>query len=172
MARSLTSSDKSANKLLAARDQRQDALARALSKGCQATVFLALNIPGPEKMPSGAQELFLWALEQLEKGFSDVVTFEKGSDALGHYAIMGTNKAPIEAKEHCMALETMNPSARLIDLDVYSGNGDQIDRKSLGFPGRSCLVCSEEAVECMRLKRHLPNEVICKVHELLARFRP
>ena len=172
MARSLTLSDKSANKLLAARDQRQDAFARALSKGCQATVFLALNIPGPEKFPSGSQELFLWALEEMEKSFSDVMTFEKGSDALGHYAITGTNKAPIEAKEHCMALETRNPSARLIDLDVYSGNGDQIDRKSLGFPARSCLVCSEEAVECMRLKRHLPHEVICKVHELLARFRP
>ena len=172
MARSLTLSDKSANRLLAARDQRQDALVRALSKGGQATVFLALNIPGPEKMPSGSQELFLWALEEMEKSFPDLMTFENGSDALGHYAITGTNKEPIEVKERCMALETRHPSARLIDLDVYSGNGDQIDRKSLGFPARSCLVCSEEAVECMRLKRHLPNEVICKVHELLARFRP
>jgi holo-ACP synthase len=172
MARSLTLSDKSASSILRARDRRQEALARALSRGFQATIFLSLNIPGPEKIPSGSKDLFLWALEKLQECFPDVTTYKKCSDALGHYSIMGVDRSPIEVKEHCMGLEIRNPSARLIDLDVYSANGVQIDRKSLDFPARPCLVCREDAVECMRLQRHLLNEVISKAHELLARFKP
>jgi holo-ACP synthase CitX len=171
MARSLTLSDKSANKLLAARDQRQDALAQTLSKGFQATVFLALNIPGPEKKPAGTHGLFLWSFEAIRDSFPELVILDQGSDALGDFAIMGVDCAATEVKMRCMALESLNPSARLVDLDVYAQNGQQIDRKLLGFAARQCLLCPETAVECMRSKRHLPDQVISKVHELLARFR-
>lgn len=172
MARSLTLSDKSASKLLSARDRRQEALGQALSQGFQSTVFIALNIPGPDKNLSGAHELFFWALEAMQQCFPGLTNLESGSDALGDYAIIGVNQAPVEVKRQCMALENAHPAARLIDLDVYSGSGAQVDRKSLGYPARPCLVCSEEAVECMRVQRHSPNEVIAQAHELLAPFRP
>ena len=172
MARSLTLSDKSASKLLSARDGRQDALVQALSQGFQSTIFLALNIPGPDKKLSGSHELFLWALAEMLTRFPGAVSHANGLDALGDYAIMGVNQASVEVKKHCMAIESINASARLIDLDVYSENGKQVDRKSLGSPARPCLVCSEDAVECMRLQRHFSPEVISKAHELLTPFRP
>ncbi len=52
-----------------------------------------------------------------------------------------------------------------------SAEGVQIDRGSLGLPGRACLVCSRAAVECIRAKRHSFNEVIGNVDALLAHFR-
>jgi holo-ACP synthase len=166
------SSDKSAIKLLSARDGRQDDLAHALSQGFPSSIFLSLNIPGSDKTLSGTHALFLWALAELREQFPDQKSLESGADALGDYAIIGVNQAPSVVKQHCMLLEAAHPAARLIDLDVYSENGKQVDRKSLGFSARPCLLCHEAAVDCMRVQRHLLDEVIRKTHELLAPFRP
>lgn len=110
-------------------------------------------------------------LDALSAGFPDLLVFTKTHDVLGPYAIMALAIDPSEAKRQCIALETMHPSSRLIDLDVYDANGNQVDRKSQGLPARSCLVCGLPAVECIRFKRHAYDEVIGKVHELLAHFR-
>ena len=95
---------------------------------------------------------------------------EKSFDALGPYAIIALQTDPRAAKQHCIALETGHPAARLIDLDVYSAAGEQIDRASLGLAARPCLVCRSPAVDCIRLKRHTLDEVIAKTHELLRSF--
>lgn len=109
-------------------------------------------------------------LDEFSLTFPGLLQPEKYYDVLGPYAIMAFEMDPLEAKKHCIALETSNPSARLIDLDVYSAQGNQIDRASLGFPARPCLVCQCPAVDCIRLKRHSPVEVIAKTHALLSSF--
>jgi holo-ACP synthase CitX len=168
----LTPLEKFATSVLEAKDSRQAILSQILSKGYHpAIVFLSLNIPGSEKAPPGSEALFCWILGELSEAFPGLVILEKACDALGPYAIIDLDTDPEEAKKRCMALETNHPSARLIDLDVYSREGYQIDRKSLGFPSRPCLVCTQPAVECIRVKRHTVNEVIGKTHELLAHFR-
>ena len=171
MVRSLTSSDKFVRSLLDARDGRQDALSAILREGHPSTVFLSLNIPGSEKTPPGSEALFLWMLGEFSRRFSAQTLRRQTIDALGPYAIMALGVDPVEAKTGCVELETGHPSARLIDLDVYSAEGIQIDRGSLGLPGRACLVCSRAAVECIRAKRHSINEVIGNVDALLAHFR-
>lgn len=168
---SLTLSDKSVRKLLDARDKRQDALSQTLSEGHSTTLFLSLNIPGIEKSPPGSEAIFFWMLGELTISFPGLVMPGITWDLLGPYAIMALNGEPVEAKKRCINLETSHPSARLIDLDVYSKVGVQIDRASLGFPGRPCLVCKQSAVECIRVKRHSLAEVIGKAHALLAHFR-
>jgi holo-ACP synthase len=167
----LTLSDKSANNFLEARDRRQDALSQALSKGCSATLFLSLNIPGHEKTPPGSEALFLWVLDNLAENFPGRLCLAKTQDDLGPYAILALDVEPREAKKRCVILESVHPSARLVDLDVYDINGQQIDRRKLGLSGRSCLVCRQPAVECIRVKRHSFDEIIGKVHELLTYFR-
>lgn len=168
---SLTSSTRSSRNYLEARDSRQDALAQALSSGHPATLFLSLNIPGPEKMPPGAEALFFWMLDQLPAHFANPAIECETSDLLGPYAILGINADPIAVKEACIQLEAEHPSSRLIDLDVYAIDGTQIDRGCLGHESRSCLVCDQRAVDCIRSKRHSFEETLCKVHELLAPFR-
>lgn len=169
---SLTLSDKSGSSLfLDARDRRQDALAQALSAGQPATVLLSLNIPGFDKAPPGSEALFILMLDRLFRTFSGLLTLEKGSDRLGPYAIMALDLDPVALKKCCIALETSPPAARLVDIDVYSADGNQIDRRSLGYAARPCLVCNEPAVECIRVKRHSLDDVISRTHELLAYFR-
>ena len=66
MAPSSTSSARSRRSYLDARDSRQDALAWALGRGHPATLFLALNIPGGDKTPPGAEALpALWWADQM-----------------------------------------------------------------------------------------------------------
>ena len=171
MVPSLTSFAKSRRSYLDARDNRQDALAWALGRGHPATLFLALNIPGGDKTPPGAEALFLWMLNQLPAVLPGIVESSKFHDVLGPYAILGLDADPKMVKEACVHLETGHPSSRLIDLDVYSPDGQQVDRNALGLPGRTCLVCDQPAVDCIRAKRHSLHTVIHRVHELLAPFR-
>ena len=142
--------------------------------GHPATVFASLNIPGPDKTPAGSAALFRSLLEQLEQlacAFPGSSLIEQSSDALGPYAIIALQIDPQLAKLRCIAIETALPAARLIDLDVYSAMGVQIDRASLGLAARPCLVCQAPAVDCIRLKRHSIDQVIAKTHELLSTYR-
>ena len=108
--------------------------------------------------------------DQLALTFPGSSVVEQSFDALGPYAIIALMTDPQTAKQRCIGLETAQPAARLIDLDVYSAAGVQIDRASLGFAARPCLVCHCPAVDCIRLKRHSLDEVIAKTHELLSTF--
>jgi holo-ACP synthase len=156
---------------LDARDGRQDALTRALGAGHPVVVFLSLNIPGQEKAPPGAAAFFSWMCGRVDAEFPAAARLTASSDALGPYLILGLDGDSAAVKRRCIALETGHPAARLIDLDVYTPAGAQIDRASLGLAARSCLVCDKRAVDCMRTRRHGVDEVIAKVHELLAPFR-
>jgi holo-ACP synthase len=167
---SLTSSDKSARSFLDARDARQDSLARILSEAYPATIFLSLNIPGSKKAPPGSGALFNMILDDLFDAFVGLVMLEQADDLLGPYAIVALRADPAEVKKRCIALETNYPYSRLLDLDVYSISGTQIDRASLGCPPRRCLICLSPAIECIRLKRHSLDDVIARTHELLKPF--
>jgi holo-ACP synthase len=159
------------NSLLAARDRRQEVLSGALGNRSAATVVLSLNIPGPVKSPPGSRAVFSWAAGRLLETFPQLRCYCDEADLLGFYAIFFTRLDPLAAKRACVAVEESHPAARLIDLDVYSANGVQIGRNDLALPPRNCLVCSNPAVECMRLKRHPYDEVIGKAHGLLTSFR-
>jgi holo-ACP synthase CitX len=91
-------------------------------------------------------------------------------DPLGPFAILTVDADPYDLKQTCVALETASAVARLVDLDVYSETGVQIDRGRIGCTPRPCLVCEQPAGECIRTQRHAPADVIGKVHELLAAF--
>ena len=168
---SLIRSEKSALDFLDARDSRQDALTQVLSRGYPAVLFVSLNIPGYEKTPPGSEALFLWVSGELEKVFPERHVLKTAHDALGPYALLAIEADAQGVKRRCIEIESSHPSARLVDLDVYSAAGMQIDRGSLGLPSRTCLACNAPAVECMRTKRHSFEQVISKVHELLIPFR-
>lgn len=89
-----------------------------MSNGHRATLFLSLNIPGPDKTPPGAEALFFWMLDQLPTHFANLAIECESSDLLGPYVILGIDADPIAVKEACIQLETEHPSSRLIDLDV------------------------------------------------------
>jgi len=165
------SSDKLKSEILRTRDHRQELLDRHLAAGYPATLVLSLNIPGAIKNPPGAGMLFTWALDRLVEEYSGLAVLESTHDLLGSYAVVGIQQAADDVKLRCMALETSQPAARLVDLDVYDCQGRQIDRAFLALPPRPCLVCNRSAVECIRLGRHTASDLTEKINELLAPYR-
>ena len=93
-------------------------------------------------------------------------------DLLGPFHIASSNLPPIDAKRAALVIEAENPSARLLDLDVYRPDGSQVDRAGLGLPPRSCLICAEPARECILLRRHSDPELLERVDSLLRPFVP
>ena len=158
------------NSYLEARDQRQQALSRFIGEGHPTVLSLSLNIAGADKLPPGSAGLFAWALREIRAVCAPGGAFEVSQDALGHFAIIASGRDPLQVKRLAVALEEAKPAARLVDLDVYR-SGEQIGRSELGLPARTCLLCDQAAVDCMRSKRHSPLEVIAKAHELLANFK-
>ena len=165
------SSVRFASKLLAAREARQELLSRALSAGRPATLFVSLNLPGPDKSLPGATELFRRGCAQIAEAFRGSVLVTADHDVLGHFALRVLDADPLAVKRLCIAIEESHPAGRLLDLDVYASETVQIGRASLGLPARRCLVCDQPAVDCMRTRRHAIGEVIAKTHEFLAPFR-
>lgn len=119
-------------------------------------------------MPPGSEALFLWAEGELFRQIPTAIVETRTIDALGPFAILTVDAEPYDLKRTCVALETVSAAARLVDLDVYSAAGVQVDRGKIGGPARRCLVCERPAGECIRTQRHAPADVIGKVHELLA----
>lgn len=156
---------------LEARDRRQETLEAQLANRYPALLFFTLNIPGGDKTPPGAFGLYNHGLETLFNAFPGMRLLVQGSDQLGPYTYFRLDRDPGEVKRACVELESAGPHARLYDLDVYDSQGRQLDRAAIGLAPRSCLLCENQAVECIRLKRHSIEEVTDKAHELLAPFR-
>ena len=108
---------------------------------------------------------------KLAEEYSGLTILETSHDLLGSYAVMGIQQAAVEAKHRCIEVETSQPAARLVDLDVYDSQGRQIDRASVSLPPRPCLVCNRSALECIRLGRHTLLDLTEKIDELLAPYR-
>jgi len=164
------SSVRSASNFLLAREGRQALISAAVQQARRSTIFLSLNIPGPDKSPPGSAVLFHSIRCDLVSTFTQLAIVEEGRDALGRFLVATIDADARELKKHCIELETASTAGRLVDLDVYSAQGTQVDRGSLAQPGRTCLVCTQSAADCIRQQTHSFNEVIGKVNELLAPF--
>jgi holo-ACP synthase CitX len=168
MDRSSTPSEESRRRLLAARDARQARIDEAMREARGSVVALSLAIPGEEKVPRGAAGLFAWAAERVAETWRDARALHEGIDALGPFALWELAEPPREAKVRCVAIEGARPAARLLDLDVYSPEGECLDRAALGLPPRRCLRCAAAARECILLRRHSYAELAQSALRLLA----
>jgi len=153
--------------LLAARDARQAALDRELGSGTT-LVALSLGVPGPDKAPPGAAALFAWACQGVAEAFPGARLLARRDDALGPFALWAVPIEARAAKLRCISLESSRPAARLVDLDVYAGDGAPADRAALDLPPRACLCCAEPARECIRLGRHPFPELVGQARALLS----
>lgn len=159
--------------LLAARDERQRELDRILGQAgaedAASLLLISANVPGCDKFRPGISSLLRGALDSLHDAVGLKVLFTR-RDLLGPFYIASSNRLPIDAKRAAMLLEAENPSARLLDVDVYRLDGFQVDRAGIGLPPRCCLLCAEPARECILLKRHSNAELQERVDSLLQPF--
>jgi holo-ACP synthase len=154
--------------LLEARDARQALLEAHRPRPGAALLAVSLAIPGAEKEPPGALELFAWALVQAVARLPGARPLHSGGDALGPFALLEVPAEAAAVKRTCLAIEAARPAARLVDLDVYDPDGRQLDRAALGLPPRACLCCAAPARECIRAVRHPLPEVLVRARALLS----
>ncbi|QTF93492.1 citrate lyase holo-[acyl-carrier protein] synthase [Halomonas sp. BM-2019] len=153
--------------LLAARDAREALLVTLLAEGPGTLIFASTAIPGPDKSPPGSLALFEQGLERLERRLGASRQLAGGHDRLGPYRVLASPAEPRRVKHLCLAIETREPAARLLDLDVYDGSGARIGRADLGLAPRRCLLCEQPASDCIRLRRHAMTAILAHVHSLL-----
>ena len=155
---------------LRARDARQQKLdsyvAHSALENMTSIFFISSNIPGNDKYRTGICHLLCNAIDSLKKGIN-LKILSTHRDILGPFYIAISPLSPIDAKMAAMALENQHASNRLLDIDVYSLDGSQVDRAKLGFAPRRCLLCDEPANECILLKRHSIKELLNYVDGLL-----
>lgn len=157
--------------LLVAREQRELHRAQASQFVGQTLVQLSLNLPGSDKDPPGAQTLFNWGLRKVLELLPLVENYFCRNDMLGPWALIGTCLEPQRMKIQAIDVENSTPASRLLDIDVYDWTGQQVGRKELGFPARSCLICEQPAVVCIRQQAHSQQELRVRIYELLVPFR-
>jgi holo-ACP synthase len=141
------------SELLAARDRRQELLDGLFPSESASILMLSLNLPGPCKTGPYADRLFYWG-EQALLAALPVIVVQRRNDALGPFALYQAQQPPGSVKRVSMDLENRGAAGRLLDLDIYDHSGQVVDRASLGFPPRTCLLCPDAAVACIRAQRH------------------
>lgn len=137
-------------------------------------VSMTLNMPGPVKYkPAWMGMLYDAAAEIRHACLSrSVVTLEERilHDAAGATLLVALHGDPDEIKGIAVAIEDIKPWGRLLDLDVFSASGEQVNRSLLGLPPRKCLVCEDMAAVCVRAMRHDREEVISAAMKLTELF--
>jgi len=155
---------------LATRDERQRKLQCAFERAKLSTtstvVAISTNVPGSPKLLLGLSRRVLETVETLQHWPGSQI-LHAGPDALGPFYVALCNLSPQEAKRRAVSIEEETPSARLLDLDIYTSQGTQIGRAEMGLPPRPCLLCGQPASECMRLLRHPQAALRTRTAELL-----
>lgn len=144
-------------RLLEARDARAALPASLQYPG--PTLFLSLNVPGPDKSAPRLDRVFALALAAVRRALPASAILADGRDAAGRHAVLGVPAPALDTKLACVRLEESLPFGRLLDLDVVDANGTPMGRASLHLPPRRCLVCEEPAVDCIRAGRHSPHDL-------------
>jgi len=152
--------------LLQARDSRQALLDGLFPSPFPTTVMLSLNLPGADKGGERAARLFDWG-EKALLGALRVVATVRGSDQLGPFALYRAELEAREVKRLGIALESLHPAGRLLDVDIYDQSGRQLDRAALDLAPRSCLLCPEPAVACIRAKRHTSEALMIRAQAVI-----
>ena len=153
--------------LLDSRENRVWHQQELLEKYGNLLVSVTLNIPGPVKDKPEYRKLMEWGMEGLLGAFGPNVVHKEirflKTGAEGYLCLAGMEAE--EAKYITVLVEGMAPKARLLDIDVLSGDG-AVSRSQLGLEPRKCLLCNEDAKACARSQKHSMEDLLAEVDRL------
>lgn len=135
-------------------------------------VALGLNIPGPRKTSPRIFLAFTAGEEELDRLFlknrllvlEEVIVKEKAG-YLKLYAVKTMDH--LFVKKITIQTEETHPLGRLLDIDVYGGEGRGIGREELGAPVRKCLICGKDAKLCGRSRSHGVEELCRRIDNII-----
>ncbi|MBP2627451.1 MAG: 2-(5-triphosphoribosyl)-3-dephosphocoenzyme-A synthase [Firmicutes bacterium] len=155
--------------ILAAKEARYNRQHAFRAKYKTSLISITINMPGAIKDAPILRRLRDYAVQEIRKRLNvtgeEQVNLRTGPEAL--VAIDGDGWA---IKEIAVEIEELYPFARLLDIDVFSGDGHLLSRKEQG-QGRGCFVCGGETVVCMREQKHTQAGLQMAVEKMLNQFR-
>ena len=157
------------------RERRAAIQAELRARYAATVVSITSNMPGSVKYSEATVYLVYAAVDMMRRrlcqaGFSlleeRVCHCPAGPAAM--LAVLGDANC---IKAAAVAIEEEQRYGRLLDIDVFNPAGEQISRANIGLTTRRCLVCSENAIVCMRDSRHKPEEVATAVQTLVVKYQ-
>lgn len=122
-------------------------------------ITLKANTPGDDKNQYSSYFL----IKLFNTYFNSNIKFNSRRLHEGHdgpfyvYTIDEVNT--LNMKDRLVEIEENHPLGRLIDLDYYI-NGVMVSRKDLNVLRRTCLLCENDAIVCMRNQAHTYNDLL------------
>nr|WP_320960400.1 citrate lyase holo-[acyl-carrier protein] synthase [Blautia coccoides] len=166
--------------VLDAREQRaavQNEMLKDLHSDHAALISFTLNIVGPVKVFPYTILAYEAGLEAIRECLmwleADITDFREVRENTGYEAFFSIKKETGIAdicKEHLIELEETHPVGRLFDIDVLRSDGTKVSRESLGYMGRTCLLCDKPAFLCGRSRRHTAQELVERETALIRDF--
>lgn len=161
--------------VLQTKEERAAVQAELRARYQAAVVSVSVNMPGQIKCDQDTLALIEYALNRLQVLFAaagfQVSETRRVPAVAGPAAVMAVAVDAALLKRLAVQVEEEQPFGRLLDIDVFDAAGIQLSRNASGQAGRSCFVCNEPAILCIRGRRHDADAVADAVAVLLESFR-
>lgn len=158
-------------KLLAAKEERFNHQKYLIKKYENTLISFMLNIPGEIKSSVKTRKFQKKYIEEIERILKendiDILYREfRQLDTGDEYFAVANDDAKV-IKKLMIDLEESKREARLLDIDVFDKNMEQISRDNLNYSPRKCLICDKSAKYCMRMNSHKIEDLIIETEKLL-----
>ncbi len=159
----------SLTEVLDAREKRVQKQQALLAQYKKPLLCFTMNIPGPEKVNRDVKLGFFIGKQLLKDTLKGrrVLHAEEQISPAGCEAFYVLDMPAADLKRLTVELEDADTLGRLFDMDVLDTDGQKLDRQSLGYPKRKCLICEKDAVVCGRSRAHTVEELQDKTGFLL-----
>jgi len=133
-------------------------------------ISFKLNIPHWPKISDEILSVFNLTLNDFEKYLvKNKMSYKilaKDKTVLGPEAFFHINEQPSKIKELTVAFEENFDIGRLLDIDVLNNDGIPLERAVK----RSCLLCVDIAINCMRSGKHTSKEIRAVFDKIIVSF--
>ena len=134
----------------------------------------SINCPGTEKNSISVRKLLRHAVDIFHNlaAAREIAIQEERIfyPSTGPFALMAADAETSLLKKLAVQIEDLPDYGRLLDVDVYDAAGRQWSRTDFILPLRSCFLCDNTAITCMREKRHTGEEIGLEFQRRLALF--
>lgn len=161
--------------VLAVKEKRAQVQQEMLRQYKMPLVSISVNMPGSIKYSADTIALLRYGMEQLREVLGENGIFAHEERVYhwlaGPTALMAVEGDARDVKRHAIVVENTGKAGRLLDIDVFDGDGKLLSRDDFAAPRRTCLVCERPAVECVRSRTHNSDDVLTAVKRLLTDFQ-
>lgn len=159
------------DRLLEAKESRFNHEKYLAEKYKATLISFMLNIPGEIKSTELTKKFQKRYIEIIDKILKDedikILHRQFREKVTGDECFFVVDEDATKVKKLMASLEESKKEARLLDIDVFDKDMNQISRDSLGYPNRKCLICDNSAKYCMRMNSHKYEDLIIETKRLL-----